>query len=134
MANVTVVNSPLSTYNTAAAVTFQAATATAVGATQIMDITLTRPGSRAVILISEGAGTSDTGTISYSIGAGTTEHFGSGLAVTGTVATTVTKAVVLNTAQFSQSGVIKITLSPASTAVSLITDHAATVGVVELPF
>ena len=129
----TVTNSPLAVYNTSAAVTFSAATATAANATETMAITLTRPGSRAVILITEGAGTTDTGTMTYSIGAGTTEHFGSGAAVTGSVATASTKAMVLNTAQFSQSGVINITLTP-TTGQSLETVNAATVAVIELPF
>lgn len=133
MADTAVVNSKLTAYDSEVVVTFSAATATAANATEIMAITPTRPGSKCIILITEGGGTTDSGALGFSIGAGTSEHFGAGSAATGSVARTKTEAIVVNTARFMQSGAIDITLTPA-TGDALLTDHAATVACIELPF
>ena len=131
--SVTVTATKLTAYDSEAVVTFNAATSTVANATEVMAFTPTRPGSKCVIMITEGGGTTDSGALAFSVGAGTSEHFGSGPAVTGSVARTTTEAIVLNSAKYMQSGVINITLTPA-TGDALITDHAATVQVVELPF
>ena len=79
------------------------------------------------------AGGTAGGAIGWSVAAGTSEHFGSGPAMTGSVAANTTEAIVVNTAKYDNSGTILITMTPA-TGIILLTNSAATMQVVELPF
>jgi hypothetical protein len=129
---VAVTNTPLSAYGTEAAVTFSAATATVSNTAEVFTITPTRPASKMVIMIKAGAATE--GAVAWSIAAGATNHFGSGAADTGSVAQGTTEAIVIDTARhMSSTGTIPITLTPATGKI-LLTDHVASMAVVELPF
>jgi len=126
-------NTALSKYGTEATVIFNAATATAANATEAFTITPTRPGSKMLVMLTETEGTTAGGAYTWSIGAGTTEHFGSAAADTGSVALNTTEAIVINTARHMASGTVVITLTPATGKI-LLTNHTATIQVIELPF
>ncbi len=129
---VAVTNTELTKYGTEAVVTFNAATSTTANEVEVFTVTPTRPGSKCLMMITEAGGTAG-GAVAFSIGAGTSEHFGSGAAKTGSVAANTTEAIVVNTAQHMASGTLLVTLTPA-TGKKLLTDSAATMQVVELPF
>ena len=129
---VAVTNSPLTAYGTEAVVTFSAATSTVANTAEVFTITPTRPSSKMVVMITAGGATE--GAVAWSIAAGASNHFGSGAADTGSVAQATTEALVIDTARhMSSTGTIPITLTPA-TGKKLLTDHVATMAVIELPF
>lgn len=107
-----------------------AATANTNNLAEVFTITPTKSMDKCVIIIHNldtGAG----GTLDYSLAAGA--FWASGVALTGTVATTVMKLIFVESAKYlSAAGKFLLTLTPAS-GKKLLTDHAASVGFLELP-
>lgn len=126
---VDVTNTKLTARDTELAITVNAATADVADTAEVF--TITPDNGNFAIYITEGSGTD--GAVAWSIGAGTSEHFGSAAALTGSVAQGTTEVIAIDTAKYMQSGDILITLTPAS-GKKLLTDHAASMYVVEMPF
>lgn len=119
-------NSPIVTLNTPAVVTFVAADADSADLAQIFNYTPTGKDSKIILGIKNG-----TGIMSYSIAAGA-GVFGAAAAKTGTIAADKTVAIQIETGRhINASGVVAITLTPAS-GTKLLTNHAAAVFAVEL--
>jgi len=121
-------NTTIAKYNTEYTMTFNAATSSVVDATEVFTVTPTVAGSRIAIAIKVGI---THGAVAYSIAKG--GQWGSVAAVTGSVAQAATEIIVFDDAKImSTSGTYVITLTPAS-GKRLLTDHAATMQVIEMP-
>ena len=126
---VAVTNTNLVKFGTEVAVTSNAATSTVADATEVFTITPTVKGSKVLIIIGEGAGDSAVG---WSFAAGA--QWGSTAVDTGSVAAGTEEAIVLDSAKhLSAAGTYLLTLTPAS-GKKLLTDEAAYVKVIQLPF
>ena len=127
---VTVTNSKLLAMDSAISVVENAATATGANTAEAFTITLTKPGSHGCVIINNAS--SSDGTLTWSIAKGT--GFGASVAKTGSVAQGVRQVITLDDARYKNaSAAIVLTLTPATGKI-LLTDHAATVEVIELPF
>lgn len=123
---VTITNTLIAALNTDQALTFNAATSTVDNATEAFTYTPTGKDSKIVIGMKNG-----TGILSYSIAKGT-GVFQAAAAKTGTVAATSTDVIQIETGKFiDDDGEIVITLTPAN-GTALLTDHAASIFVIEL--
>jgi len=126
MADKAFTNSPIVSFGTRATATMVAADIDTTNGNQVFNYTPTGKSNKTVILISN-----TTGVLSYSIAAGTGASKAAA-AKTGTVAATTLGAIQVETGKFlNASGVIAITLAPA-TGTKLVTNHAAAVAAVEL--
>lgn len=115
--------------NTDAALTLANAASTTINGTETFQAAPSRRGDSLVLLIRNGAG--DQGALTYSIAPG--DFWAATDALTGAVAQGVTKAINIEGAKYrSKTGAFAITLTPA-TGKSLATNHAAAVGLIELP-
>lgn len=119
-------NTLIAALNTDQALTFNAADATTNDAAQIFNYTPTGKPSKVVIGIKNG-----TGVLSYSIAAGA-GVFKAAAAKTGTVAANTTDVIEIEVGKYKlATGKIAVTLTPAS-GTALLTNHAASVFVLEL--
>ena len=115
--------------NTLGVITASAATSSVAGATEVFTVVPTVRDQDVVIIINNVAG--DQGTLTYSIAAG--DLWAAGSALTGSVAQGVSSAITLEGAKYKDDdGAILITFTPA-TGKRLLTDHAMTVQVIQLP-
>ena len=127
---VTVTNTFVTAYNTVGTITKNPATSTVAGATEVFTITPTRAEHRVVIILREVSGSA--GTVSCSIAAGGYPQAPSS-ALTVTVAQGLLRVILLDALYKSASGTYVITATPAS-GQRLLTDHAFSMEVIELPF
>ena len=117
------------TLNTKVVSTSTAATADSADLAEVFDITLTKSGGKAYIEINNVSGAN--GTVTYSIAAGTA-FWASTVALTGSVAQGTSGLIQVDTARVKNaSGVITLTITPAS-GKKLKTDHTLTLKVVQL--
>lgn len=121
-------NTNILKYDTEYTVTKNAATSSVIDATEVFTITPTKADANMVISLTVATG---HGAVAYSVAAG--GQWASVSALTGSVAEAATEAIVLEGAKYkSTSGTYVITLTPAS-GKRLLTDHAATMQVIEMP-
>lgn len=126
---VTVTETVMLLYDTGYAITSNAATSTVADATEAFTIQPSNADNDVVVIISNP--TAAQGSITYSVAAG--DFWGAGQALTGTVENATKDAIVLKGAKYKdEDGKIVITFTPAS-GKKLLTDHAMTVEVIELP-
>jgi hypothetical protein len=126
---VAVTNTNVATYNTITSVTANAATSSVINETEVFTITPTRADNKVAIVITNGP---THGTLTYSIAAG--GAWAAGSALTGSVAQSTTRTILLEGGKYkSASGTYVVTFTPAS-GKRLLTDHALSVEVIELPF
>lgn len=119
-------NSPILSIGTRATATMVAADADTADLAQVFNYTPTGKDNKILVLVDNA-----TGILAYSIAAGA-GVFKAAAAKTGTVAANTLGAIQIETGPYiNASGVIAITLTPAS-GTKLLTNHAAAVAVVEL--
>ena len=127
---VTVTNTKILKPNTGYAVTVNAATSTTIDEAEVFTITPTKGDGQVVITINNAA--TDQGSITYSIAAGAL--WAGSAAKTGTIEQGTKDAIMVEFGKYlSSTGTIPITLTPAS-GKRLLTDHTASVEVLETPF
>jgi len=127
---VSVTNTDMTSFNAITALTANPATDLVANHAEVFTITPTRRDGRVIIIIDNVA--SDQGTVTYSIAAG--GYWGADAALTGAVAQGVKSAIVLEGYKYkSASATIVITFTPATDKI-LLTNHALSVYVLELPF
>lgn len=114
--------------NTESVVTKNAATSSVIDEAEVFTITPTKAGYKVVISMEIGG---THGAVAWSIAAG--GYWAASAAMTGSLAQATTESIVLEGAKYkSATGTIVITFTPAS-GKRLLTDHALTVSVIELP-
>jgi hypothetical protein len=125
---VTVTNSTIAAFDTATAVTKNAATADVDNTAEVFTITPAKSAHRGLLIIG-GTGAAADGDITFSIAAG---GMWAAKAVTGTVTKNTEKMLYLESAKTRKAdGTIALTLTPAATD-KLLSDHAAYVKFIEL--
>ena len=115
--------------NTLGVITASAATSSVANATEVFTITPTVRDQDVLLTINNVA--ADQGTVTYSIAAG--GLWAAGAVSTGSVAQGVSSGIILEGAKYkSSTGTYVITFTPA-TGKRLLTDHAMTMQVIQLP-
>jgi hypothetical protein len=124
-----VTNTSMLLFDTPYEVEVEDATSTAINTAETFEITPTGADSDVVIIMNNSA--AGQGTVTYSVAAG--DFFGAGEALTGSIENATKDAIVLKGAKYKdEDGVISITVTPA-TGKKLLTDHAFSMEVIELP-
>lgn len=125
---VAVTNTNIPTKNTVTTITSNAATSSVIDTAEVFTITPVKRDGKVLIKINNGP---THGTVTYSIAKG---GFWQAIsALTGSVAQATNIGIVLESAKYKKTdGTIVITFTPAS-GKRLLTDHALTVEVIELP-
>lgn len=127
MPNTDITNVTMAAFDTVTAYSPTAATATDANATETFDLVLTKKPSKAILMFYNA---NSHGTYTVSIAAG--DCWAGAASATLSIPQNTTKAVQINTSKYMNSdGTIAITLTPASGKI-LLTNHAATIGCIEL--
>ena len=126
--SVAVTNTTLALYDTETTLTFNAATSTVINTAEAFTVTPTKQGSKVVIMFTNATG---HGAYTWSLPVGALWAGDTATALTGEIAAAATEIIELESAaHISAAGTYVITLTPA-TGKRLLTDHAATMQVVE---
>ena len=125
---VTVTNTTMLLYDKEYTVTSNAATATVANTAEVFTVTPTKAGNQVLILLTNA---DSNGAYTYSIPVGSLWAGDTKTAFTGSVAEGTTEAIMLESGKhLSATGKYVITLTPATGKI-LLTDHAATMEVIE---
>lgn len=125
---VTVTNTKISALNADQTFTANAATSSTIDQAEVFTITPTGKANKTAIVFTNGAG---HGAFTYSIAAGA-NVFKAAAAKTGSIAAGASEVIQLDLGRYTSStGTVVVTLTPAS-GKRLLTDHAASMSVLEL--
>ena len=125
---VAVTNSKIAALNADQTLTANAATSTTIDQAEVFTITPTGKPNKTAIIFVNGAG---HGAYTYSIAAGA-NVFKAGAAKTGSIAAGASEVIQLDLGRYTTAtGTVLVTLTPAS-GKRLLSDHAASMSVIEL--